>query len=162
MMNMIFYVVIIPIAIFLITNYINRRYRVRKSSSWLAVAAIIFSASLFLPSPQIQGIDTEFWTHFFGGGFFIGILYVYFRPLVLRVLKTKELRWYHDLILLFMFTSALGVVNELYELFAQQVRLHDETLEDTPWDLLANTLGIVTFYGVFRCAKAIKSLFISR
>jgi len=159
---MFFYMIVIPVAVYLIASAINRHYKVRKSTLWLAVAAVLFSASLFLPSPQIQGIDTEFWTHFFGGGFFMGILYIYFRPLLLRLFQTKELRWYHDLVLLFMFTSALGVVNELYELFAQQVGIHDESLEDTPWDLLANTLGLVVFYGVFRSAKAIKGLFISR
>lgn len=159
---MYFYAIVIPVAVYLIASAVNRRYNVRNNTLWLGIAAVLFSVSIFLPSPQIQGIDTEFWTHFFGGGFFMGILYIYFRPLVLRVCKIKELRWYHDVALLFMLTSAFGVVNELYELFAQQVRIHDESLEDTSWDLLANTLGLLSFYVAYRCAKAIKSLFISR
>lgn len=151
------YLVVIPVAIYAITSTINRRYKVRGSTLWLAVAALLFAASLFLPSPQIGGTDTEFWTHFFGGGFFIGILYVYFRPLIKR-----KLRWYEDLAVLFVLVSAFGVINELYELLALHIGIYHEKLDDTSWDLLANTLGALTFFVLYKTMNWLKSLFISR
>jgi len=157
MINMVLYVVVIPIMIYAVTSYVNRRFKVRKNTIWLVVASLLFSLSLFLPSPVINGIDTEFWTHFFGGGFFIGLLYVYFQPLIKR-----DLKWYQEIILLFMLVSTFGVINELYELFAQQVGIFHESLEDASWDLLANTLGVITFYVLYRSYLAIKTLFISR
>lgn len=153
------YTVAIPILIYIVTSYINRRYKVRKSTFWLAVAAVLFSVSLYLPSPQIQGIDTEFWTHFFGGGVFVGILYLYFRPLIIRTLSVRKLHWFHELAVLFLFVSALGVVNELYELFAQQIGIFHESLDDTSWDLLANTLGAVTFFVLYKSVVRLKPLF---
>ena len=156
-MNMLLYVVVIPAVIYLVASAINRRYRVRKNTWPLAIAALLFSSSLFLPSPIIEGSDTEFWTHFFGGGFFIGLLCLYFRPLIKR-----ELAWYQELILLFMAVSSFGVVNELYELFAHQIGIFRESLDDTSWDLLANTLGALTFFVGYKLIMRLKTLFISR
>lgn len=156
-MNKLFYVVVIPIAVYTITSYLNYRYKVRKNTVWLAVAALLFSVSLFLPSPIIDGSDTEFWTHFFGGGFFMGILCVYFRPLL-----KQKLRWYQELFILFMLVSTFGVINELYELFAHQIGSFHESLDDTSWDLLANTLGSLTFFMLYKAIIRLKTLFISR
>ncbi len=41
----------------------------------------------------------------------------------------------------FALVSALGCVNELAELFMVKVGLAHITLDDTNWDILANTLG---------------------
>lgn len=156
-MVMFLYVVIIPIAIYLVTSLVNRRYKVRKRTWPLVLTALLFSGSLFLPSPIIEGSDTEFWTHFFGGGFFIGLLCVYFRPLIKR-----ELTWYQEFFVLFMFVSTFGVINELNELFLHQIGLFHESLDDTSWDLLANTLGALTFFVLYKAIMKLKTLFISR
>ena len=42
---------------------------------------------------------------------------------------------------LYALVSALGCVNELAELFMVKVGLAHITLDDTNWDILANTLG---------------------
>ena len=42
---------------------------------------------------------------------------------------------------LFALVSALGCVNELAELFMVKTGLAHITLDDTNWDILANTLG---------------------
>ncbi|TAH32069.1 hypothetical protein EYC58_05360 [Candidatus Saccharibacteria bacterium] len=156
-MNMFLYVVIIPIAMYLITSSINRRYKVRKNTWPLALVALLFSASLFLPSPVIEGSDTEFWTHFFGGGVFIGLLCLYFRPLIKR-----KITWYQEFFLLFAAVSTFGVMNELYELLALHLGIYHESLDDTSWDLLANTLGALTFFIIYKMAMWCKTLFISR
>ena len=44
----------------------------------------------------------------------------------------------------FALVSALGCVNELAELFMVKVGLARITLDDTNWDILANTLGAAT------------------
>ena len=41
----------------------------------------------------------------------------------------------------FALVSALGCINELAELFMVKVGLAHITLDDTNWDILANTLG---------------------
>ena len=41
----------------------------------------------------------------------------------------------------FALVSALGCINELAELFMVKVGLARITLDDTNWDILANTLG---------------------
>ena len=42
---------------------------------------------------------------------------------------------------LFALVSALGCINELAELFMVKFGLASITLDDTNWDILANTLG---------------------
>lgn len=42
---------------------------------------------------------------------------------------------------LFVLVSALGCINELAELYMVKVGLARITLDDTSWDILANTLG---------------------
>ena len=154
---MFIYTLVIPVLVYVIGSYIDRRYHMYGNKLLLITASLLFSASLFLPSPIINGIDTEFWAHFFGGGVFIGLLCVYFRPLLKR-----ELEWYQELMLLFIFVSTFGVINELYELFSSEIGIYDELLDDTSWDLLANSLGALVFFLLYKGINRLKTLFISR
>lgn len=61
-----------------------------------------------------------------------------------------------------MCVSSLGVINELYELLALHLGIYHESLDDTSWDLLANTVGALTFFVLYRVMKWGKTLFISR
>lgn len=47
---------------------------------------------------------------------------------------------------LFALVSALGCVNELVELGAVKAGISRLTLEDTNWDILANSLGALVAY----------------
>lgn len=156
-MNLFFYVVVIPATVYIIGSYINRRYNMKGNQLLLIAAALLFSISLFFPSPLIHGQETQFWTHFFGGGVFMGLLFLYFRPLIKR-----DLKWYEELAILFMLVCAFGVINELYELFIFETGLATQVVSDTSYDLLANTLGALAFYIVYRGINITKRLFISR
>ena len=107
------------------------------------MACLTFSLSAFLPSPIINGTDTQFWTHFVGGGMFCGMIWLYFR----RSFGVRA--WWVELCIVYTLTSALGVLNELYELFAF-VYLDAYPVTDTSWDLLANSSGAVTFYILYK------------
>lgn len=79
--------------------------------------------------------------HFVGGGLFTGLLWVY---LVLAM------RWRaHWLVMafsLFALVSALGCINELAELFMVKAGIARIEIDDTNWDILANTLGVATVW----------------
>jgi hypothetical protein len=151
MIGMFLYVVVIPILVYVLGTKISHRYKLQSNKLLLAGAALLFSISLFIPSPLIHGRDTQFLTHVFGGGVFMGLICLYFRPLV-----TRDLRWYEELILLFMFTCTFGVINELYELFAFESGISSQSVTDTSWDLLANTLGVLLFFGIYKGAMRVK------
>lgn len=155
-MDSLIYLIGIPAAVYFTVRWFDARYKVG-GSRWLLIAACtLFSASLFLPSPIIDGEDTEFFTHFFGGGVFTGLLWLYFAPYIRKQL------WQNEFLQLFTLVSVLGVLNELFELLTHTLGLNPKSLSDTSWDLLANTLGVLLFYVVYRAIKYGKSLSLQR
>jgi hypothetical protein len=152
-MNTFIYAVLIPVAIYIVASKLATHFDIKNQRLLLVLACVLFGASIFFPSPPIYGEQTEFFTHFFGGGVFMGLIWLYFKPLF------KAATWYYELAWLYVLTSALGVLNELYELFIYVVGLNTKPVTDTSWDLLANTLGVLAFYGCYRLAKR---LFFSR
>lgn len=156
-MNWILYLFGLPILIYVIARMIDTHYKVGGNRLILVTACLLFGISVIIPSPPIHGQDTQFLTHLLGGGVFVGLLWLYFK----RALG--KMPWYMELLYLYIATSALGVANELYELFAYEVIGFDDVpLTDTSWDLVANTLGMLLFYGVYRLMRRAKSLFFSR
>ena len=131
--------VFVPVTLAVVVPYMLRRHGFTDETKYrwlLYVACVLFFISWYLPSPLIEGRDTSFTTHFVGGGLFTGLLWIY---LVLAM------RWRaHWLVMafsVFALVSALGCVNELAELFMVKFGLASITLDDTNWDILANTLG---------------------
>ena len=57
--------------------------------------------------------------------------------------------------MLYVAVSALGVLNELYELFAYEIGMSTVPLTDTSWDLFANTLGALIVYIVYWLVKTL-------
>lgn len=108
-------------------------------------ACILFFISWYIPSPLIYGEDTSFVTHFIGGGVFTGLLWLYLK----QTLGWSSSR-YFEVFSLFALVSALGAINELFELFLVETHISSILLTDTSWDILANTLGAVVVYGVYR------------
>jgi hypothetical protein len=105
------------------------------------MACAIFMVSWLLPSPLIDGKQTEFMTHFVGGGIFSGMVWLYI--LLSRKLK---LPWYFELATLYALVSSLGVLNELFEVVLYKLDLMPNGITDTSWDLVANTSGALLFY----------------
>lgn len=59
----------------------------------------------------------------------------------------------------FALVSVLGCINELAELFMVKVGLARITLDDTNWDILANTLGAVAvWFGWVFVSLAVKKV----
>ena len=108
-------------------------------------ACILFFISWYVPSPLIHEEDTSFVTHFIGGGVFTGLLWLYLK----QVLDWSS-SWYLEIFSLFALVSALGAINELFELFLVETSISSILLTDTSWDILANTLGAVIVYGAYR------------
>lgn len=154
LMSNLIYIVGIPLSIYVVLRYVDVRYHVDGSRGLLIAACLLFSLSIFLPSPIIDGEDTEFFTHLLGGGVFTGLIWLYLRPLIM------PRKWYIELLHLFVFVSALGVVNELFELLTHSLGISPKSLTDTSWDLLANTLGVLLFYAGYRAIKYGKRLFL--
>lgn len=107
----------------------------------LYVGSALFFVSWYLPSPLIHGEDTSFVTHFVGGGIFTGLLWIYLR----YTLRWKT-AWYLEALSLFVLVSALGNINEIFELFLVEFSISTMLLTDTNWDILANTLGALMVY----------------
>lgn len=111
---------------------------------WLIVGCVLYVVSWWLPSPLIEGRDTSFSTHFFGGGIFAGLVWQYLK----RSLKWRA-HWLLEAFSLFALVSALGVANELLEIALNAFGLMPHGITDTSWDLLANTLGAAIFFGAY-------------
>ena len=136
--------VFVPVVLAVVVPYVLRRQGFTDEAKYrwlLCTACVLFFISWYLPSPIIEGRDTCFTTHFVGGGLFTGLLWVY---LVLAM------RWRaHWLVMafsVFALVSALGCINELAELYMVKTGLARITLDDTSWDILANTLGVATVW----------------
>jgi hypothetical protein len=153
--TLILYAAVIPTLVYLAARKLDRFYNINGSRLLLGAICLVFTAAVFVPSPLIHGQETQFFTHVLGG-LFVGLLWHYFRP------ATRKLPWYWEVIALFALVSALGTLNELYELFAYEIGIATIPVVDTSWDLLANTLGVSLYYGIYQIQKALKRLFFSQ
>lgn len=139
--------IVVPLVLMLGVPAVLQRYghaHERRYRSLLYVACGLFFISWYLPSPLIEGRDTSFTTHFIGGGVFTGLLWIYLK-------QAMEWRghWLLEASSLFALVSALGCINELFELVMVKSGLASILLEDTNWDILANTLGAGSVYLIY-------------
>ena len=135
----------VPIALAVAVPVVLRRAGFvdeRRWRWWLYAACAMFAVSWYLPSPLIDGQDTSFTTHFVGGGVFTGLLWYYLK----RSLGWRG-HWLIEAFSLFALVSALGCINELFELATVRAGLVRLSLTDTNWDILANSLGALAVYG---------------
>lgn len=118
----------------------------------LAIGCLLFFISWYLPSPLIQGQNTQFTTHFIGGGIFTGFFWLYSK-------QQLKANWniLIELASLYALVSALGVANELFEWFIVQIGLINFKLADTSWDLVANTAGALCFWLLYQLYRMIKT-----
>lgn len=127
---------------------------IKAGNDWrwlLLVACFVIFISWSLPSPLIDGQQTQFITHFVGGGIFTGLLWLY-----IKLVKGWKAAWLVEAASLFALVSALGVTNELFELVLYVTGHMPEGIADTSWDLLANTLGALAFYIIYVLVKLVR------
>lgn len=136
--------IIVPILVYVVAPYVVklRGGDPARGRRLLIIACLVFFVSWYLPSPLIDGEDTSFTTHFMGGGIFTGLLWLYLK----RALVWKDV-WWVEMLSLFALVSMLGCVNELFELLTVRIGISSIPLDDTNWDILANTLGSLVVYG---------------
>jgi hypothetical protein len=121
------------------------RVIIGSSNTWLPLlAAGLFFVAFLIPDIHISNETTTFQQHFIGGGVYCALLYLYFQ----KLLKWPA-GWLVSLVLLFAWTSAFGVANELLEFTLTKLHLANIGTGDTDWDLLANTLGSLATYLVY-------------
>lgn len=147
--NTLVYLLIVPVLLFIVVRKIDKRYHVGGDIRLLALACTLFALAMFYPTPLIHGQNTQFTTHLIGGGVMVGLLWIYFMPLM------RKWEWWQQAIMLYVAVSALGVLNELYELFAYEIGMSTVPLTDTSWDLFANTLGALIVYIVYWLVKTL-------
>lgn len=145
--GIVLYGVLLPLAVFFVSRWLDGRYEKQGDTRVLIAACVLFGVSQFIPSPFIHGHDTQFMTHLFGGGVFCGLLWLYHRS-KFPIFANKS--WQAELLTLFVLTCVLGTLNELYEVFAYEFLGSVNTVADTSYDLVANTLGVLLFYIIYK------------
>ncbi len=141
--------VAVPLVIYLLLPPILQIFGGRSvSRTPLFFAAVLFFISWYLPSPLIEGKNTQFVTHFVGGGVFCGFVWVYLR----NALNLSH-NLFFDLVGMYFLTCGLGVANELFEFTLTKMHIMRLTPADTWWDLLANTLGMLAFWFIYSAHK---------
>lgn len=141
---MLFFVVSIGVPL-LVYAIVPRVLGAGRQWKWLLlVACTIFFVSWYVPSPLVGGKQTQFMTHFIGGGIFTGLLWLY-----IKLVKKWRAVWWVEAVSLFAFVSALGVANELFEFVLFELGQMPLGISDTSYDLVANTLGATVFYGLY-------------
>ncbi|OGL35742.1 hypothetical protein A3F05_03605 [Candidatus Saccharibacteria bacterium RIFCSPHIGHO2_12_FULL_47_17] len=133
----------VPVAVYLLLPRYTQRFSKKPVvlKKLLLIAGVLFSISHFLPTPLIHGQDTQFSTHFIGGGIFSGLVWLFIKK-NLRLDFGPAL----ELLSLYFLVSGLGVANELFEFAADELGFGEIPSGDTWWDLLANTLGALFFW----------------
>ncbi|HMS25481.1 MAG TPA: hypothetical protein PKB15_07340 [Acidimicrobiia bacterium] len=109
------------------------------------MAGIVFFGAFLVPDIHITDETQTFQQHFIGGGIYTALLYSYF-----KLLLGWKTHWTIDLLLLFAWTSAFGVASELAEFTLLKLHLTNINIEDTGWDLLANSSGAFLSYLIIK------------
>lgn len=147
---MLFHIVSIaaPVMVYFVTP---RLIHVGKQWKWLLfLACLLFFISWYIPSPKIDGQQTQFFTHFVGGGIFTGLLWLY-----IKLVKKWHAAWWVEAASLFALVSSLGVTNELFEFVLFKTGHMPHGIADTTYDLVANTLGAFSLYLVYIVVRRI-------
>ena len=145
---MLFHIVSIgvPITVYFITP---RLIHAGKRWKWLLfLACLLFFISWYIPSPKIDGQQTQFFTHFVGGGIFTGLLWLY-----IKLVKKWRAVWWVEAASLFALVSTLGVANELFEFVLFKTGHMPHGISDTSYDLVANTLGATLIFTMYLIEK---------
>ncbi len=125
----------------------KRQVDLRKYWRWI-VAALLVQALSGIAFAVIGGVVGNFIYHAVGGGIMTTLFFIY-------LLKTYaiQMSWRVELVVLYAFVSALGVINELAE-YAAEFFIGVGTLSwdshDTWRDLVANTSGALLAWGLYK------------
>jgi hypothetical protein len=119
-------------------------------SFFLLVAFVLPIVWQFFPIPVLQLRWVNFLQHAVGGGVAVSLGCVYMIHHFKEKLEFFDNRIF-QLIFIFMFTSSLGVLNEILEFSLDALRIGVFAIDryDTWFDLVANTTGALSVFVVF-------------
>jgi hypothetical protein len=148
----IFYWFLIPVGLlfvpwvlvrYVLTTKDTRSLLYAKHAGYLWAASGLWMASQILPNIPISP-ETDTFTMHMTGGVVAAVLSLY----ALKVYRIKLSEWWQLPVTVFLFASALGVLNELFEFLLEAVGVPGVWSGDEWWDLLANTVGAFLAYAV--------------
>lgn len=119
-----------------------------QNAAYLWLAAGLWMLSQVLPEVPISN-QTDTFTMHTVGGVLAAVLYIY----AVKCYQIKFDEWWQSWIGLFLFVSAVGVLNELFEFFLSGIGWPGVVGGDTWWDLSANTLGSFVAFGLIKIFK---------
>jgi hypothetical protein len=133
----------------------HKKVSLKKHWKWLVAAVIVQAIAGIISIVVSDRIVGNFFYHAIGGGATAALLYFY-------LIKTYSLHysWRVELVTLYCFVSALGVMNELAEYageFAIRVGIFSWDSHDTWRDLTANTVGAIVAWLIYRFYLALVS-----
>lgn len=133
------------------TDWLGRRFA-RKTypapQLLLVAAGLAWVLSGQLPNIHISNETNTFQEHFVGGGFYVALLFVYFKQRF-----RLRMNFLVSLLSLYALSSSLGVANELFEFVATKSGIIAINISDTSWDLVANTAGAIVGYLILLLVK---------
>ncbi len=126
----------------------NKKVSYKKHWLWLLATLVVQQIAAFVFMAASDRVVGNFYYHAIGGGVASTLMFVY-------LLKTFSLRfsWRVELVLLYCFVSALGVLNELAE-YAGEFIFGNGTFSwdshDTWRDFVANTSGAIVAWSIYK------------
>ena len=126
----------------------HKKVLLKKYWQWFAAAILVQAIAGVVSLLVTDRIIGNFFYHAVGGGVTAALLYIY-------LIRTYRLHysWRVELVMLYGFVSALGVMNELAEYAGEsaiRVGVFSWDSHDTWRDLAANTLGAIATWLIYR------------
>lgn len=133
----------------------KRKVSLKKYWYWLIAALVVQAIANIISLVISNRVLGNLFYHGVGGGVTTTLLFIY-------LMKTYDFSrawsWRVELVFLYGFVSALGVLNELAEYageFAIRVGLFSWDSHDTWRDLAANTAGAIVAWGIYRLGSKV-------
>jgi hypothetical protein len=133
---------------FVLTTPQSRQLAYEQALPYLLIAATLWITAFFVPNMPISE-ETDTFSQHAMGGVVAGVLFLFAQ----LAYGWRFAEWWQSWVALFAFVSALGVVNELFELFTNTIGLTNIDSGDVWWDLLANTIGGLALFAAYKLLR---------
>lgn len=133
---------------FIFSTEQSRKVTYEQAMPYMLVAAFLWVAAFMVPNIPISP-ETDTFSQHAMGGVVAAVLFLFAE----RAYGWHFNEWWQPWAALFGFVSALGVLNELLELFTNHIGFTRIDGGDVWWDLLANTVGGVVAFASYQIAR---------
>lgn len=155
------YLVIIPLLLvvvpwiavrFVFVTDKSMRLTYKQAMPYLLAAAFLWVLAFFVPNIPVSP-ETDTFSQHAMGGVVAGVLFLF----ACRAYGWRSSSWWQPWLVLYAFVSSLGVLNELFELFATKTELTIIDGSDVWWDLLANTIGGIVAFAAYEVLRRVRA-----